>query len=461
MTRGQFSLVTTLLMVSQSMLCAGDEQAENQAREATSGDAAAGSGWWAFQPLDKPEVPVIEGDQWSRNPIDRFVYHKLVARQMRPAPQADKVTLVRRIYFDLIGLPPSPAQIAEYVRDDSLDAWEHLIDHLLADERYGEHAARYWLDVVRYAESDGWNQDAYRPHIWRYRDYIVNSLNEDKPYALFVRQQLAGDEMAGDDPENLTATGFLRLGIYEYNQRDARSHWNDIMNEITDVTGDVFLGMGMACARCHDHKFDPLLQADYFKLRAFFEPVIWRDDLLGATDEQQAAYAKQLAKWHAATSDIRAEIEKLLKPYNDRQRKYTFGKFPRDIQACFDKPVEERRSWEHQMAYLVDRQFYEEGGGPLKNMKKEHREKYEALQKELEKFDFVKPQPLPQLMAATDFSGPISPTVVPEDPDRTPIEPGFPLEAVSGNVEEFDCHSGLHLVRRRCATTDPAFVERG
>ena len=237
--------------------------------------------WWAYQPLDKPSVPHVDDAGWGRNPIDAFVLTRLEEQGMQPAPRADRVTLVRRLYFDLLGLPPSQADVERFVADDSPGAWERLVNRLLADNRYGEHWARFWLDLVRYAESDGWNKDSYRPHIWRYRDYVVRSFNADKPYPLFVQEQLAGDEMPGDDPEQLIATGFLRLGIYEYNQRDARTQWDNIVTEATDVAGDVFLGMGMACARCHDHKFDPILQTDYFQLRAFFEPVIWRDDIPG------------------------------------------------------------------------------------------------------------------------------------------------------------------------------------
>lgn len=387
--------------------------------------AAADREWWAFQPLAKPQVPVDENDRWSRNEIDRFVFARLTEQGMQAAPPADRNTLVRRLYFDLLGLPPTPSEIDAFVNDESPEAWGKLIDRLLDDERYGEHWARYWLDLVRFAESDGWNQDAFRPHLWRYRDYVVNSFNSDKPYPEFVRQQLAGDEIQEDNPEHLAAAGYLRLGIYEYNQRDARGHWNDIMNEMTDVTADVFLGMGMACARCHDHKFDPLLQVDYFKLRAFFEPISWRDDIIGATQAEQAEYQKQLAVWEDATKAIREQIDALIKPYHDRKWKSTAEKFPLDIQACFYKPVEQRTSWEHQMAYLVTRQFYDEGGGPLSGLKKEDKEKYDALNKELAAFDNIKPPPLPQLTTATDFSGSPAPTIVPDSGDETPIEPGF------------------------------------
>ncbi|MCA9132182.1 MAG: PSD1 domain-containing protein [Planctomycetales bacterium] len=381
--------------------------------------------WWAFQPLAQPEVPCSAEDDWSRNEIDAFVWRKLQQQELQPAPPAAPATLVRRLYFDLLGLPPTPQEITAFVNDSSADAWEKLVDRLLSDQRYGEHWARHWLDLVRYSESDGWNQDAYRPHLWRYRDYVVEAFNSDKPYPEFVREQLAGDEMPGDDPRQLIAAGYLRLGIYEYNQRDARSHWNDIVNEMTDVTGDVFLGVSMACCRCHDHKFDPLPQKDYFKLRAFFEPVIWRDDLHAATREEQAAYQDQLRVWEQATREIREQIDALQQPYIDRKWVSTVEKFPLDIQACFHKPQEQRTSWEQQMAYLVSRQFTEEGGGPFKSLSADDKAKLEDLTSQLDAFASLKPSPLPPVMTATEFAGTLSPTTIPGISDPEPIAPGF------------------------------------
>lgn len=379
--------------------------------------------WWAFQPLAQVEPPENR-NEWTHNPIDQFVLGRLHSQGMQPAPEASAETLIRRLYFDLIGMPPSLEEIDAFLEDEDPRAWERLVDRLLDDSRFGEHWGRHWLDLVRYSESDGWNQDAYRPHIWRYRDYVVQALNSDKPYPRFVLEQLAGDEIDEDNPNHFAAVGFLRLGIYEYNQRDARGLWNDIVNEMTDVAGDAFLGMSMACARCHDHKFDPVLQTDYFQLRAFFEPVIWRDDLVAATQEEKLEYAEKLATWEAATTDLRSEIERLLEPYNSRKWESTVDKFPLDIQACFHMPVEERTSWQHQMAYLVSRQFLEEGGGPLKNMSKEDKARHEELKKSLAAFDRLKPEALPPLMTATDFGGIRSPTRIPDRRD-TVIAPGF------------------------------------
>ncbi len=370
------------------------------------------------------------------------------ARDLTPAPLAESPILIRRLHTNVLGMPPTPQEIDAFVRDNSPLAWESLVDRVLADPRHGEHWARYWLDLVRYSESDGWNQDAYRPHIWRYRDYVVKAFNGDKPYTDFVREQLAGDEMSGDDPEHLAAAGFLRLGIYEYNQRNARGHWNDIMNEMTDVAGDVFLGMSMACARCHDHKFDPIPQKDYFKLRAFFEPVVFRDDLKAATLAERQVYENQLREWEEATAPIRERIAALLKPYEDRKWKSTVDKFPLDIQACFHKPVAERTSWEHQMAYLVGRQYLEEGGGPFKSMNQEDSAKHEALKKELEAFAHLKPKPLPSLMTATDFHGQASPTMIPDKLSESSVSPGFPV-ALSKEEAEPHVSGSKHSSGRR------------
>jgi cytochrome c553 len=390
--------------------------------------------WWAFQPVRKASLPDAVSKHPARNPVDRFVQSHLDQQSMRPAPQADDSVLLRRAYFDLLGLPPSPNEAHRFRESKSPDKWERLIDRLLADPRYGEHWSRYWLDIVRYSDSDGWNQDAFRPNIWRYRDYVIHSFNRDKPYPQFVREQLAGDEMPGDNPEAITATGFLRLGIYEYNQRDARGHWNDIMNEMTDVAGDVFLGMSMACARCHDHKFDPVLQKDYFKLRSFFEPLTWRDDLKAATRKEHEDRAKQMAIWEEATVDVRVRLDALLEPYYEKKWVFTVDKFPLDIQDCFNKPIEERTSLDHQMAYLVSRQFLEEAGGPLKSITKEDKTTHEALKKELAEFDHLKPEPLPSVMSATDFEGALSPTLIPDDPTGEAIAPGF-LTVLSSNPQ--------------------------
>ncbi len=427
------SLTDQQIQLLQRWIDAGANWPQNAQplREASRDITATDRQWWAFRPLQRPEVPNPGDQAWPQTPVDSFVLQALQAHQLTPAPRAEIGVLVRRLHLNLTGLPPTPDDISRFhgqVAAVGFDAaWTQLIDQLMASPGYGEHWARFWLDLVRYAESDGWNQDAHRPHIWRYRDYVVNAFNSDRPWPDFVRDQLAGDEIPNATPEQLAAAGFLRLGVYEYNQRDARGQWNDTMNEMTDVTADAFLGISMACARCHDHKFDPLLQTDYYRLRAFLEPVVWRDDLTFSTPEQQQTHADRQREWEAATAPIRAQIDALIQPLHDRKWKSTVDKFPLDIQACFHKPVTARNSWEHQMAYLVSRQFLEEGGGPLSGMKKEDKESLEALQKQLAAFDHLRPAPLEPVMTVTDFSGQPAPTLIPEQPQEPAVEPGFPV----------------------------------
>ena len=244
--------------------------------------------WWAIQPVVDPVVPT-SGKDWAHNEIDRFIARKLDEAKLNLAPDAESHELVRRLYFDLHGLPPTPKQVEDFVTactKDSGNAYMELVDELLASTRYGERWATHWLDVVRYAESDGYRADDFRPTVHLYRDYVITSLNTDKPYNRFVREQLAGDELDSDDPEVLIATAFLRHGIYEHNQRNARMQWELIMNEMTNVTGEVFLGIGIGCAQCHDHKFDPLLQKDYYSLQSFLSSVWWPENRkLGSTQE--------------------------------------------------------------------------------------------------------------------------------------------------------------------------------
>ncbi|EMI20182.1 protein containing DUF1549, partial [Rhodopirellula maiorica SM1] len=233
--------------------------------------------WWAFQPVVKPTVPKTSGEEWARNEIDHFIFAQLQSHGLSPAPEADRHALVRRLYFDIIGLPPTPEQVAAFVNDPAPDAYERLVDSLLDSKGYGEHAARQWLDLVRYADSDGYRADGFRPTAWRYRDYVIQSFNDDKPYDRFTQEQIAADEMFPDDVEARAALGYLRHWVYEWNIRDAPGQWKTIQEDLTDTTADVFMGLGLQCAKCHNHKFDPLLQKDYFRLQAFFAPIMPQD----------------------------------------------------------------------------------------------------------------------------------------------------------------------------------------
>ncbi len=391
--------------------------------------------WWAIQPVQNP-VPPDANSPWVRNEIDQFVLAGLQKAGLNPAPEADRIELLRRATYDLTGLPPTPAQIEAFLADTRPDAWERLIDSLLASPQYGERWAQHWLDVVRWAESDGYRQDAYRPQAWPYRDYVIGSLNADKPYDLFVKEQLAGDEIDRDNPDVLIGTAFLRNGIYEYNQRDARFQWDLIVNELTSVTSEAFLGLGLGCAQCHDHKFDPLLQKDYYALQAFLAPVSWRFDLPLATPVQQEAYAEALQKWDAATTEIRAGIDAILEHRILKAQDANRKMFPEDIQALIAKPKQQRTALEQQLVELVEVQTrYERERFDERSIKGEEAEKLKTLRAELAKFDHLKPKPLPTAFVATDV-GPQAPEVLLKNRrGSTAIEPGFPSILNAGTPE--------------------------
>lgn len=384
--------------------------------------------WWAYQPVVDPAVPPLSTQlaDWSENDIDAFIVRKLKENGLAPSAPADRRTLIRRVTFDLIGLPPTPAEIEAFVNDTSPDAYEQLVDRLLDSPQHGEHWARYWLDLVRYAESDGFRQDAYRPQAWRYRDYVVRSFNADKPYNQFVTEQLAGDEVAPDDPDARIATGYLRHWIYEYNQRDCRTQWEDILNDITDTTADVFLGMGMGCARCHDHKFDPILQKDYFRLRSYFGAVISRDDVPAATLQQRQRHDEQQAAWEQATADIRTALAKIIEPRKQYVARKAIEKFPPDVREFMFRDESTWTPKQRQLADLVNRQVLVEYVKIEDKLNKTEKPKYEELQQQLAKFDHLKPAPLPLAMTASDVGPAASPMTIPGKSRMGAIEPGVP-----------------------------------
>ena len=384
--------------------------------------------YWAFQPVKRVEPPQVEGDAWSRTEVDRFILAKLKEAQLGPAPAADRVTLARRVSLDLTGLPPSPKMMDAFLSDTSDTAYETLVDQLLASPRYGEQMARSWLDLVRYAESDGYKQDTYRPNSWRYRDYVIQAFNSDKPYDRFVMEQLAGDEIDPHNPEALAATGYWRNGIYEYNQRDAAVQWRAILEDVTETTADAFLGLGLGCAKCHDHKFDPLLQKDYYRLQAFMCNISFQNVRPLATPEQIAAYQKQLAGWEEATREVRAKIDALEQPRLKPIVDLAISRFHEDFQAMYHKPAQERNSYENQIAHLVHLQILEEYPQLEKKFPKDspERAEREALKKELATFDAIKPKPLPTTLTVQDF-GKLAPVVhVPDRPRLGDVLPGFP-----------------------------------
>ncbi|MEZ6065219.1 MAG: DUF1549 domain-containing protein [Planctomycetaceae bacterium] len=279
--------------------------------------------FWAFQPVRRPEVPAVATKGWGEHPIDAFVLAQLEAHNMEPNPPAKPQELYRRLHYDLLGLPPTPAAAERFVaayQADPEGTWSATVDELLESPHYGEHWARYWLDLVRYAETNSYERDGAKPFVWRYRDYVIRSLNNDKPYDQFIREQLAGDELDEVTQEALIATGFYRLGLWDDEPADPKLAYYDGLDDIVSTTSQAFLGLTMNCARCHDHKLDPIPQADYYRFLAFFRNVQHYGTRGGASVEQasvtsiaspeeEAQFAEEKAIWERRVAELRAALD--------------------------------------------------------------------------------------------------------------------------------------------------------
>ena len=244
----------------------------------------AGPSHWAFQPAKQTAPPLVNDEGWVRNPIDRFILARLEASRIRPSPEAKRRTLIRRVSLDLIGLPPTPPEIAEFLADTQAGAYDRLVNRLLDSPHYGERWGRHWLDIARYADSNGYSTDGTRP-MWRYRDWVINALNDDMPFDRFVTEQLAGDLLPNPTQDQLVATGFHRNTlINEEGGVDFEQYRVEAVVDRVNTTGEAFLGLTVGCARCHDHKFDPISQKDFYRLYAFFNNI---DELAGEVPLEQ------------------------------------------------------------------------------------------------------------------------------------------------------------------------------
>ncbi len=361
---------------------------------------------WAYKPVVKPAVPTVQSKAWGKNDVDAFILRELEKKQLAPSKSADKITLLRRATFDLTGLPPTPKEVHAFIADKSPKAFERVVDRLLAAPQYGEKWGRHWLDLARYAESDGFKADDTRPNIWRYRDYVIKAFNEDKPYDRFIKEQIAGDELWPDNSDALVATGFNRHYPDEYNARNLMQRRQEILNDITDTVGAVFLGTTYACARCHDHKYDPVLHKDYYKLQAFFAATRAKDDYVLVSATEQADYKRKQAIWDAQTKDLRTEIAKLEMPYVKAMYDDNFEKFPAEIQTSLTTPSEKRDSMQWLMYHKAQWQLYygvdEDGNGVKNKLKGEQKKQWEELRAKLATFDNIKPKPLPIGSGITD-----------------------------------------------------------
>ena len=358
--------------------------------------------WWAFQPLAGGAPPAVKNQGWAKNEIDAFVLAKLEEKGIAPGAPADKATLLRRAYLDLTGLPPTPEEVQAFVANTSPKAFEEVVDRLLASPHYGERWGRHWLDVARYADSEGFKADETRPHIWRYRDYVIRSFNDDKPYTRFVQEQIAGDELFPESADAKVATGFNRHFPDESNAANIEQRRQELLNDVTDVVGSAFMGMTYGCARCHDHKFDPILHKDYYRLQAFFANTRIEDDLQLAAAERREQFEQRNAIWLEKTAGVRARLEAVLAPARAKRFEERLSRFPEEIQSVITMAAAERNAFQWQMFHKAKTQvtFTEEEIAAL--LKGETKARYLTLKKELAAFDGIKPKPLPVAQGMVD-----------------------------------------------------------
>jgi hypothetical protein len=412
--------------------------------------------YWAFQPVKKSPLPAVKNKDWVKTPIDAFILAKLEEKNLQPNPRADKLTLLKRATIDMTGLPPTPEEIQQFVSDKSANAWEKVVDRLLASPAYGERWGRHWLDVARYADSNGFKADETRPNVWRYRDYVIKAFNDDKPYDRFVKEQIAGDELYPGNQEALVAMGFNRHWIDETNAPDLFERRHQTLDDMTQVTGVAFLGMTFGCARCHDHKFDPILTKDYYRLQAFFANTAFGDGPLPLADpEAKRKYDEQYAAWDAKTKDIRDEMAKIMEPVLADRRKHSASVMTDEVQAVVAKDAALRTPLEQQIYHIAETRFGGlRGGNP---------ERYAELKAELATFDSLKPPTLPEGQFMTDLNATAPPTHILRGGSRfaegDEVQPGF-LSILDPSDAKITPPSGVNSTGRRSALaawlTDPS-----
>jgi hypothetical protein len=385
--------------------------------------------YWAFQKVSRPQPPAI-ADPWIKTPVDAFILAALRAKNLRPSPPADRVKLIRRVTFDLTGLPPTPPEVQAFLHDRSANAYEKLVDRLLASPHYGERWASKWLDVVRYADTNGFELDADRPHAWRYRDYVIDAFNHDKPYDRFIREQIAGDEIYPGNKEALIATGYARAGQEHLvsGNIDPEVSRQEVLTEIATSVGQTFLAMTVNCARCHNHKFDPILQADYYRLEAVFAGAKGKDVEIAAPEERAAFTAADKA-YKDRLKPIEDELKDLQKPYRDRIVEEALAQLDPKLREAWHTPENKRTPEQKILAKNAKDQIEPTWDVVVAAMPSEEKDKRMKLRVRLHEIELTQPDPLPTSYAyVNDGEAPQSFVLRMGDPHNhlAPVEPSVP-----------------------------------
>jgi hypothetical protein len=359
---------------------------------------------WAFRPPTMPAIPRISNPKFEiANPIDAFILAKLEEKGLQPSPEADRRTLLRRVTFDLIGLPPTPEETAAFVADSRHDAYERVVERLLNSPHYGERWAQHWLDVVRFSETNGYEADKERPHAWRYRDYVVQSFNADKPYDRFLIEQVSGDLLPKPDPESLIATGLHRCGPVHNTSGnlDPEVGRQEVLTEMVNGVSAAFLGLTIGCARCHDHKFDPISAADYYRTQAFFAATQYQDRDL-ATAAEKTANTAENAKIQAKIGPLRAKVAAIDAPYRaklgEAKTKALEPKYRDALAVPAEKRTPEQKRLADQTGVLVKVTWDE----VIAALAPEDRVKRQALRAEIHALEAQLPPPAAAAWAVGD-----------------------------------------------------------
>lgn len=393
--------------------------------------------YWAFVKPARSPIPAVKNQRWVRTPVDAFVLAKLEEKGLQPSPQTDKRTLLRRVTFDLTGLPPTPEDISAFLSDKSPDAYEKVVKRLLASPHYGERWAQHWLDVVRFGETNGFELDADREQAWRYREYVVNSLNADKPYNRFVVEQIAGDELDPDSFEMRVATGFLRAGPQHVvsgnlDKAELRQEW---LTEVMFGIGNGIMGLTVGCARCHNHKFDPIPQADFYRLQAFFAASD-NFDYRRPTKEQEEAFQAATRAHKEKLKPIQDQIAAIEKPYKEQLRAKKLAALEPVFAAALAKEDKQRTDKEKEIAKDAQRMLNVQWDELVASLSPEDKARRATLRQQMHRINLYEPEPIPKALAVNDVLKPIPAMHVLKggDPHRLGAEaqPGF-LSAVEGN----------------------------
>lgn len=416
-------------------------------KDAVNKAGASGESHWAYRPIQRPTVKEAPA---GMSPVDGLLAarrSKLGATTTQPTPANE---LIRRLKFDLLGLPPDPEEIAEYEADPSETAYRRLVERYLASPHYGEKWGRMWLDLVRYSDTAGYNADPLRPQAWKYRDYVISAFNSDTPYDRFLSEQIAGDELYPESVAAQIATGFLRLPPDESNASDVLLARQDILNDLTSAVGSVMLGQSLGCSQCHDHKYDPLLQKEFYSLQSFFAGVIPVESKAAVSDAERQASEDALRKWDAETRAARDEFRALHTAVRARAYAEKRLRYPEVVWLAMDASPDRRTAYQHQLAFFSERQIIAEVKDKdfLAKMSAEEKSKYAELKKKVEDAEKARPRLKGEFEAMAASEGTDVPATFLLDGGayQKPLEevkPGFPGAMVFG----FDASAALEEIR--------------